>query len=93
MHRTRRSVCKNWWNDRWRDLVLASMFWLAQKQGSNELIITLSPDANLRVSIKPTIFESPISYDESSMVGDPLPDEDQINNYIEPDDDDKEVEI
>ncbi|MFC1712138.1 toll/interleukin-1 receptor domain-containing protein, partial [Candidatus Poribacteria bacterium] len=67
MHRTRRSVCKNWWNDRWRDLILASMYWLAQKQSGYELVITLSSDANLQVVIKPITFESPVSYDDSSV--------------------------
>jgi hypothetical protein len=78
LHRARRSVCRNWWNDRWRDLILASMYWLAQKQDEDELVITLSPDVNLRVLIKPITFESPISYDESSASESPLSDEDQM---------------
>jgi hypothetical protein len=29
MHRARRSQCKNWWNDDWRDRLLATMTGLA----------------------------------------------------------------
>jgi len=92
LHTARRSVCRNWWNDRWRDLILASMYWLAQKQGGDELAIALSPDVNLRVSIKPITFESPISYDESAVVESPLSDEDRIDDDIElPDDEEVET--
>jgi hypothetical protein len=91
LHSARRSVCRNWWNDRWRDLILTSVYWLAQKQGGHELAITLSPDVQLRVSIKPVIFCSPVSYDESSLVESPSSDEDQLDDDIELRDD-EEVE-
>jgi hypothetical protein len=29
MHALRRSFCRNWWNDRWRDLLLAFVAWLS----------------------------------------------------------------
>ena len=31
-HRARRGQCKNWWNDDWRDRLLATMSWLADAQ-------------------------------------------------------------
>src|SRR5262249_24701952 len=30
LHQARRILCFDWWNDAWRDRLLASMFWLAQ---------------------------------------------------------------
>ena len=30
MHALRRGFCKNWWNDRWRDLIVAFAAWFAQ---------------------------------------------------------------
>jgi hypothetical protein len=28
MHSARRRQCKSWWNDEWRDRILAAMTWL-----------------------------------------------------------------
>lgn len=58
MHRLRRSFCKNWWNDRWRDLFLASCHWLSNGQSTIRLIPGLD---SLSVSSIPISLESPVS--------------------------------
>lgn len=68
LHKARRTVCKNWWNDHWRDRILASMYWLSQQQGTQDLLIPISSNENIKVSIKPVTFESPISYEDLSVV-------------------------
>ncbi len=56
----RRSQCKNWWNDEWRDRITAVMVWLA---GENPNIrVPLGRDVFLEVQKTPLTFESPVSY-------------------------------
>jgi hypothetical protein len=64
LHKARRSVCKNWWNDHWRDRIMASMYWLTKQQDSEDILIPVSSITNIRVSIKCIAFESPVSYDD-----------------------------
>ncbi len=65
MHRARRSQCKNWWNDDWRDRILASMAWLAE--GGESLGLTLSAgSANAVVAARPLEFVSPVTLVEPS---------------------------
>jgi hypothetical protein len=54
MHRLRRSRCKLWHNDRWRDLVLAFAHWLAEANDT----ISLSCGSNdpILVAAQPRIF-------------------------------------
>lgn len=60
MHRARRSQCKNWWNDDWRDRLLAAMRWLGDESASIELPVSgLCP---ARVSTLPVVFNSPVSW-------------------------------
>lgn len=61
LHRARRSQCKNWWNDEWRDRMLAAMFWLA-KEGQIEL--QFGSDLSAFVSHTPLAFTSPVSYSD-----------------------------
>lgn len=56
----RRSQCSNWWNDAWRDRLLATMNWLAGD--SPEIAIPLGRELRMRLSKFPTLFESPVSY-------------------------------
>jgi hypothetical protein len=56
----RRSQCSDWWNDSWRDRLLATMNWLAG--GSSEIAIPLGRDLCVQLSKFPTLFESPVSY-------------------------------
>ncbi len=56
----RRTQCKDWWNDDWRDRLLASMAWL--RDGRDELRLPVSGDDFVVVAGTPDLFESPVSY-------------------------------
>jgi len=60
LHSARRSQCSDWWNDSWRDRLLATMNWLAGD--TSEIQIPLGRDLCIRLSKFPTLFESPVSY-------------------------------
>ncbi len=64
MHALRRRFCKNWWNDRWRDLLLAFSAWFA---GEAELI-KLSVTGNA-VELTNSLYSvsSPISIADDSV--------------------------
>jgi len=62
LHRARRSQCKDWWNDDWRDRLLAIMAWLSAS--SSEIEISLGSDATALISIEPLRFLSPVSYQD-----------------------------
>ena len=65
MHRARRSQCKNWWNDDWRDRVLASLAWLAE--GGESFGLPLSTgSATATVAARPLEFLSPVTLLEPS---------------------------
>ena len=61
MHVSRRRQCKDWYNDTWRDRLLASMRKLAD-EGAKLISIPVSSDENILVSIFPVTFESPITF-------------------------------
>jgi len=65
LHRARRSQCKGWWNDKWRDLILGTMAWIAN--GSQVILLPVSQKSSVSVSITPLQFESPFSYDEAEL--------------------------
>lgn len=64
LHRARMSQCKNWWNDDWRDRLLAFMEWL--RQGQDNLIIPLGGCESLEVSPQPIRVTSPVTYESPS---------------------------
>ncbi len=57
LHRLRRSFCKSWRNDKWRDLLSAFWFWLAG--GASSVDIPVGEDAALRLRFPPMIFDAP----------------------------------
>lgn len=60
MHTLRRQFCKNWWNDRWRDLNFGILSWLSERRSSID--IDLGGGASrVRISSMPMAFRSPIS--------------------------------
>lgn len=67
MHSKRRSACKGWWNQHWRDRMLLSMYFLANSKEKDSLIIPISQELSLEVPLLPVIYESPISYDEREL--------------------------
>jgi len=65
--KARRNQCKNWWNDEWRDRMLAVMAYLAGQE--NRIALPMAPDVDITLSMWPELFESPVSYiDPSELV-------------------------
>lgn len=81
--RARRNQCKNWWNDDWRDRMLAAMSHLA----GNEEAVTfpLGSDVAFTLPRFPVLFESPVSYDEPKKLEKP-----DIDDYSFEDEDTEE---
>ena len=84
-HRARRSQCRQWWNDDWRDRILASMSWLAINGSSLTLPLSVS-SAVAVVGLRPVEFLSPVSLREPSADLDVGTATDEIDDEDEPDD-------
>jgi hypothetical protein len=67
MHRARRNQCKGWWNDDWRDRLLATMAWLADHQPVIKLDLSASAKAAI-VNPRPIEFVSPVTLTEPASV-------------------------
>ena len=61
LHRARRSQCKDWWNDDWRDRLLSAMDWLAV---DGRVSIPMSEGSIVGASASTITFESPVSFRE-----------------------------
>jgi len=76
-HTRRRRLTRSWWNDVWRDRLLAAMSFLSDS--AQELAMSAG-ETSLRVSTWPLTTELPISYEATDP---PLPtDEDEEGNII-----------
>ena len=64
--RLRKGFCKNWWNDRWRDLVRA--FVAALANGEKEFSLPLGGDSVATIVATPIAFEAPLSIVEKDSV-------------------------
>lgn len=64
-HRARRSQCKDWWNDKWRDMTLAAVTWLAS--GEQHIELPLKPEGNPVMELRPITYQSELSYDDSKV--------------------------
>ena len=62
----RRSFCKNWWNDRWRDMLRAFSACLADER--EEFILPLGSDTVATVAASPISFDVPLSILEDAPV-------------------------
>jgi hypothetical protein len=58
MHRLRRSRCKRWYSDRWRDLLLAFAHWLAQE--NDTITISCGGNSPIEISAQPRIYLSDV---------------------------------
>jgi hypothetical protein len=58
-HALRRSFCRSWWNDRWRDLLLAFGSWISV--GKDTFSLATSEANPMMVSSRPTVMISPVS--------------------------------
>jgi hypothetical protein len=64
MHRLRRSFAKGWRNARWRDMLLAFLFWLGD--GSTLLDIPLGAGEDLVLTLPSLTLVSPVSMSDST---------------------------
>jgi len=83
-HRARRSQCRDWWNDTWRDRLLATVSWIAD--GQEQVSLSLSRMAQGGVSIRPLEFISPVCLHE------PAKEPDLVDESDESDDADEAME-
>jgi hypothetical protein len=89
--KARRSQCKNWWNDEWRDRLLAVMTYLADEQGI--VSIPVASDRALTISRSPEVFESPVSYvDPEDIVKEEEHDDYALEDEEDADHDDEATE-
>jgi len=61
-HRMRRSFAKGWRNARWRDMLLAFLFWLSD--GESLIRLPLAPEGDIKVELPPLMFVSAVSVSE-----------------------------
>ena len=61
MHRARRSRCKNWYNEEWRDRLRASIGLLSSEQSS--IRIPVADEQFIIVETQPLLFHSDYSFD------------------------------
>ena len=64
-HAARRSQCKDWWNDKWRDMTLAAVTWLAGEDRRIE--IPVRAESNPVMELRPIKYRSEVSYDDASV--------------------------
>jgi len=62
----RRSQCKSWWNDEWRDRTLAAANYLCN--GADKIIVKLGNTASLTIPATPLLFCSPVSYTDPQLL-------------------------
>jgi hypothetical protein len=77
-HKRRRRLTKSWWNDIWRDRLLAAMHFLAAEASS---IIVSAGHEHFTVATWPLLAEIPVSYEASDP---PLPTEEDDDGNIIP---------
>ena len=84
MHVMRRSFCRNWYNERWRGLLIAYLTYLSNMQ--NEILLHVSPNNYVTLSSKLCDFISLKSLEEESI---PYQEkqEDEIEQSLDEDDD------
>ena len=81
--RLRKSFCKNWWNDRWRDMLRAFAAFLSKEGG--KFILPLGDDAEAIIEASPMSFEAPLSIIENDNDSAPITEEDHAREETEAD--------
>jgi hypothetical protein len=82
MHKARRRDCRNWWNDRWRDLLLGTMAWLGS---DGKIEVPLGSNVNAEILSSPVPFVSLVSYE--------APSDEPPDDRLEYEDDDEDDSI
>lgn len=83
MHRLRRGFCKSWWNDRWRDLLLAYLTSISG--GFDQIEIPCGGDQAFRIAARPLLFESPVSVSGLEEVSEEDDSDSQLDSLAEQD--------
>lgn len=78
MHTLRRRFCKNWWNPRWRDMLLTYLYLVSGKEKTINLPV--GSGQFIELCARPMILDSPFSI--SSFIED-QPDEDDEDVVVE----------
>ncbi|WP_292502155.1 toll/interleukin-1 receptor domain-containing protein [Mesorhizobium sp.] len=73
MHKMRRTMCKSWRNDRWRDLMLAYLAWVAGD--APELSIDMGGDAVIKLELPPVQFDVPFGLEGEAITAEEQDDE------------------
>lgn len=84
MHQLRRSFAKSWRNARWRDMLLAFLYWLSD--GSTLVTIPVNSTEGVVLRLPPLLFQSPVSLPTATEGAeadedDPTPEPDE--DYLE----------
>lgn len=86
LHRMRRSFCKGWRNDKWRDLLLAFWFWIAE--GAAFVDAPLGDGVALRLHLPPMTFDAPFGIKTQDDTGESDDEDDaEIDGADDSDDD------
>jgi hypothetical protein len=89
-HACRRSQCRRWYNNDWRDRLLATLHFL--RDGNERLRIPLAPESFGIFESEPITFESPVSYERTlGIEGDAEHEPDEHLESEEESDDDEEL--
>jgi hypothetical protein len=64
LHRMRRSFCKSWRNDKWRDLLLAFWHWLSA--GESAVEVSLGEAAALKLRLPPIAWDASFGIETAS---------------------------
>lgn len=62
----RRSQCRSWWNDEWRDRTLAAATYLCN--GTDAITLKLGSTTTLSIPPTPLPFCSPVSYTDPQLL-------------------------
>lgn len=86
MRTTRRSFCKNWWNDKWRSLQTALMAYLAN--GTDQVQVWSGDCGSLLLCTTPLSYESPLTIVEPNVKHSEGAMDDDADDYFDEDVDD-----
>jgi hypothetical protein len=78
MHLLRRRFCKSWWNDRWRDLLIAFVTWLCR---TDQCALVTGSDSSIHHDEGLMRVVSPVSVaSDSSLLPSPADPEDELDS-------------
>jgi TIR domain len=82
--KARRNQCKGWWNDEWRDRMLAITSHISDEEG--KIQIPMAPGQFVTLSGRPALFDSPVAYQGVAEM------DELLDDYYEDEDDEDRFE-